>query len=105
MTVIFILIFPDTLALFYIEADSSDFATGGILFQVFQEDSKWHLVIFISKFLSPVEHNYKIYNKKILAIIYTLEEWHYFIKGAAILVEIWINYKNLKYIMTTKKLN
>ena len=32
------------------------------------------LVAFYSKFLSPVERNYKIYNKEMLAIIHTLEE-------------------------------
>ena len=68
-------------------------------------DGKWCLVAFYSKFLSPVEHNYEIHNKEILAIIWTLEEWRYFLKGIACPVEIWTNYKNLEYFMIAKKLN
>jgi len=65
--------------------DSCDFATRVVLFQIFKEDGEWHLVTFLSKFLSSVKYNYKIYNKKILVIIYVLEEWHYFLEGFVIL--------------------
>jgi len=34
-----------------------------------------------------------------------LEEWRHFLEGATHPVEIWTNYKNLKYFMTAKKLN
>jgi len=60
---------------------------------------------FYSKSLFPVEQNYKIHDKKILAIIYTLEEWRYFLEEVAHLVEIWTDHKNLEYFMTTKKFN
>src|SRR6204780_2334157 len=60
---------PDSTRLFCIEADSSDFATGAVLSQISPVDEKWHPVAFISKSLSPVEHNYKIHNKEMLAII------------------------------------
>ena len=40
-----------------------------------------------------------------LTIIYVLEEWRYFLEEAKYLVEIWTNYKNLKYFMVAKKLN
>jgi len=32
--------------------------------------------------------NYKIHDKKILAIIHTLEEWRHFLEGVIYLVEI-----------------
>jgi hypothetical protein len=64
-----ILISPDSTQPFHIEADSSDFATRAVLFQVSPEDGKWHPVAFFSKSLSLVEHNYKIYDKEMLAII------------------------------------
>jgi len=37
-------------------------------------DGKWHPVAFYSESLSSVEHNYKIHNKEMLAIIQALEE-------------------------------
>ena len=60
---------------------------------------------FYSKSLSPVEQNYKIHDKEMLAIIRTLEEWRHFLEGARYLVEIWIDHKNLEYFMMAKKLN
>jgi len=62
-------------------------------------------VAFYSKSLSPVERNYKIHDKEMLAIIRVLEEWRYFLEGAWHPVEIWTDHKNLEYFMTTKKLN
>jgi len=91
--------------LFYIKANSLDFTTGAVLSQWLPGDEKWHSVIFYNKFLSLVEWNYEIYNKKILAIIHALEEWRHFLEGVRYPVEIWTNYKNLEYFMTAKKLN
>src|SRR6266540_4648946 len=75
------LISPDSTKPFCIEADSSDFATGAVLSQVSVDDRKWHPVAFMLKSLSPVECNYKIHNKKMLAIIRALQEWRHFVKG------------------------
>jgi len=90
---------------FHIEADSSDFASGAVLFQRLPGEEKWHLVAFYSKFLSPVEQNYKIHDKEMLAIIHTLEEWRHFLERARHPVEIWMDHKNLEYFMMAKKLN
>jgi len=38
------------------------------------KDNNWYLVVFYNKSLSLVEQNYEIHNKKILTIIYALEE-------------------------------
>jgi len=62
-------------------------------------------VAFYSKSLSPVERNYKIHDKEMLAIICALEEWRHFLEGAQHPVEIWTDHKNLEYFMTAKKLN
>jgi len=64
-----VLISPDPTKPFRIKSDSSDFATGAVLSQVSSEDEKWHPVTFLSKSLSPVERNYKIQDKEMLAII------------------------------------
>ena len=52
-----------------IEADTLDFATRAVLSQENLEDGRWHPVAFLSKSLSPVERNYEIHNKEMLAII------------------------------------
>jgi len=42
---------------------------GAVLSQISFEDEKWHPVAFLSKSLSPVEWNYEIHDKEMLAII------------------------------------
>lgn len=60
-----------------------------------------YLIAFFSKILNFTEYNYKIYNKELLAIIKCFE-----IKLKVIndLIKVIINYRSLKYFMTTKKL-
>jgi len=55
-----------------VEADASDYATGGVLLTKC-EDGKWRPVAFISKLLNAMEQNYKIQNKEMLAVIRYLE--------------------------------
>jgi len=69
-----ILASPQDLEPFCIEADSSDFASRAILSQKLPGEEKWHPVAFYSKSLSPVEQNYEIHDKEMLAIIHALEE-------------------------------
>ncbi len=100
-----VLAFPDDSRPFRIEADSSDFATGAVLSQQAESDGKWHPIAFFSKSLSPVERNYDIHDKEMLAIIRALEEWRHFLEGAQHQFEIWTDHKNLEYFMSAKKLN
>jgi len=100
-----VLVSPQDSELFWVEADSSDFATGAVLSQQSTTDGKWHPVAFYSKSLSSVEQNYEIHDKEMLAIIHALEEWRYFLERATHLVEIWTDHKNLEYFITAKKLN
>jgi len=100
-----VLVLPQDSEPFRIKADSSNFASGAVLSQQPPGEEKWHPVAFYSKSLSPVEWNYKIHDKEMLAIIRTLEEWRHFLEGARHLVEIWTDHKNLEYFMTAKKLN
>jgi RNase H-like domain found in reverse transcriptase len=87
---------------FRIEADSSDFATGAVLSQQSPESGKWHPVAFLSKSLSPVERNYEIHDKEMLAIIRAMEEWRQFLEGAEHQFEVWMDHKNLEYFMTVE---
>ena len=63
-----------------VEADASDYATGGILL-VKGADGKWRPVAFISKLLSPAERNYEIYDKEMLTVIWCLEDWRHYLEG------------------------
>jgi len=74
VTTALVLVLPQDLEPFCIEADSFNFASGAILSQQLPEEEKWHLVAFYSKSLSLVEWNYEIYDKEMLAIIRALEE-------------------------------
>jgi len=105
VTTALVLVSPQNSELFCIEADSSDFASGAVLSQRLPREEKWYLVAFYSKSLSPVERNYEIHDKEMLAIIRALEEWRHFLEGARHPVEIWTDHKNLEYFMTAKKLN
>ena len=67
-----ILAIPDIDKEMKVEADASDYATGGVLLTKC-EDRKWRLVAFISKSLNATEHNYEIYDKEMLAVIQCLE--------------------------------
>ena len=80
------------------EADSLDFATEAVLSQESLNDSKWHPVTFLSKSLSPVEYNYEIHDKEMLAVVRTIEEWRHFVEGAEHQFEIWTDHKNLEYL-------
>jgi len=100
-----VLVSPQDSEPFRIEADSSDFTSEAVLSQQLPREEKWHPVAFYSKSLSPVERNYEIHDKEMLAIIRALEEWRHFLEGAQHPVEIWMDHKNLEYFMMTKKLN
>ena len=59
---------PDLDKEFRVEADTSNFATGGVL-SVKREDDLWRPVAFISKALNETERNYEIYDKEMLEVI------------------------------------
>ena len=73
-------------------------------FQITPDIIAWHPVAFLSKSLSPVERNYEIHDKEMLAIVWALEGRH-FLEGTKHQFEIWMDHKNLEYFMMAKKLN
>ena len=98
------LVVPDIDKEMRVEADASEYATGGVL-SMKCEDEKWRLVAFISKLLNEVERNYEIHNREMLAIIKCLDEWRHLLEGAQSKFEIWSDHKNLEYFMSSQKLN
>ena len=84
------LAFPDDSWMYCVDADASDVATGATISQQSPEDRMWHPIAFFSKSLSPVEWNYEIHDKEMLAIIRALEEWRHFLEGTQCWVHICI---------------
>jgi len=87
-----------------LETDASDWASGGILSQ-YNDDGILQPVAYFSSKHSAQECNYEIYDKELLAIIKSLEEWRPELLGAQEPVEVITDHKNLEYFMTTKALN
>jgi len=54
------------------EVNALDYVTGRVL-SIEGEDGLWRPVAFLSKFLNETERNYEIHDKKMLAIIWELE--------------------------------
>ena len=99
-----LLVAPDINKEFRVEADASNFATGGVL-SVKCEDGKWRPVAYISKSLNEMEQNYEIHDKEMLAVIRCLEAWRHFLEGSHSKFEVWTDHKNLEYFMSNQKLN
>jgi len=64
----------------------------------------WHPVAFFSKSLDVHKRNYKIYNKKLLAVIWGLEEYRHHLEGHPHKIEIWLDHQNLTFFRTAQKL-
>jgi len=83
---------PDLDKEFRVEADASNYITGGVL-SMKCSDNLWRPVAFISKSLNDTERNYKIHNKEMLAVIRCLEAWRHFLEGTTVKFEIWTDHK------------
>jgi hypothetical protein len=86
------------------ETDASDFALGGTLSHI-AKDKKLHPNAFHSRKVSPAEINYEIHNKELLAIVDSFKAWRRYLEGPLHMVQVFTDYKNLEYFMTTKVLN
>ncbi|KAI3358251.1 hypothetical protein L3Q82_003249 [Scortum barcoo] len=101
-----ILIMPDPERQFVLEVDASGRGSGGSAFkQRSSEDQKLHPCAFFSKRLSPVERNYDIGNRELLAVKLALEEWRHWLEGSKQPFLVWTDHKNLEYIRSAKRLN
>ena len=55
------------------ETDTSGYTIRGVLSQ--EQEGKWKPIAFLSKMIQPVERNYEIYDKELLAIVEALAKW------------------------------
>ena len=99
-----ILLMPDFDKPFRLETDASDYDYGAIISQQ-SEIGHWLPIAYMSKQMLPVERNYVIYDKELLAIISALQTWHHYLEGSPHPIEIWSDHKNLEYFRTAQSLN
>ncbi|KEP45803.1 putative Transposon Tf2-1 polyprotein, partial [Rhizoctonia solani 123E] len=98
-----LLIQPNHNQPFFLECDSSDYATGAILSQKNQE-GKLCPVAYLSKTLTPAERNYEIYDKELLAIIRAFKEWRHLLEGTERPIRVLTDHKNLEYFTKGREL-
>jgi hypothetical protein len=55
--------------------------------------------------MSSIKGNYDIHDKERLTIIVVFQKWRVYFEGLKYPVKVLINYKNLTYFTTIKKLN
>ena len=103
LTSALVLILPDYDKLFTLITDASNYATGSILEQ---EDAFGHShpVAYFSKSLQPVECNYKIHNKELLAIIHSLKHFCHYLQGNKYCTKIFSDHANLQYFTMKQSL-
>jgi hypothetical protein len=87
-----------------VETDASEFALGSTLSQT-TEDKKLHLNAFHSRKFSPAKINSEIHNKELLTILDCFKACRRYLEGSLHTVQVFMDYKNLEYFMTTKVLN
>ena len=98
-----VLAIPRDDAPFRVEADCSQYTMGGVLAQLIE--GKLHLIAYRSQSLSPVERNYEIHDRELLAIMRALEDWRQYLLGATCPFEVWTDHQNLTYFNKAQKLN
>jgi hypothetical protein len=64
-----------------VETDASNFALRAVLSQK-GDDGRLHPVVFHSRKFTPVEINYEIYDKELLAIVDCFKVWRRYLEGA-----------------------
>jgi hypothetical protein len=86
LTSVLILKRPDYTKKYTVTTDTSDHAIGAVLSQ------EHGPIAFLSKTFTDVERRWSIYDKKLFAIIYTLEKWQHYLRNNILFEVITDNY-------------
>jgi len=87
-----------------VKTDSSNFAIAAILSQKF-EDGILRPVSFIFRKLSSGNLNYDVFDKEMLAMVFSITKWRYFLQGAEYKRIFYYNHHNRTYFMTAVSVN
>jgi len=61
------------------------------------------VIAYASRQLKPHEVNYPVHDLELAAIVFALRVWRHYLYGSQ--VQIFIDHKSLRYLMTQKELN
>ena len=87
-----------------IETDASDYAITAIISQISPDNGDLHPIAFYSRGMKPMELNYEIYNKELLAIFEAFQQWCNYLEGSTHTILVLLDHKNLEYFATIKQL-
>jgi hypothetical protein len=85
-----------------VETDASGAAYAGILSQKWEDG--WHPIAYFSRKFNGPELNYPIYDKELMAIVMSFQQWRHYLEGSPE-VEVWSDHENLKRFMSQTTLN
>ena len=94
----------DSIKELIIETDASDHTIRGVLMQEDSEGRQRPLG-YMSKIMNPVEQNYTISEKEMLAVIQTVKKWRKYLEGSRQKIKIITDHKNLTYFKEARILN
>ncbi|KAK3559058.1 hypothetical protein QTP86_001105 [Hemibagrus guttatus] len=100
-----LLVHPDPDKPFIVEVDASTTGVGAVLSQQQGNPSRLHPCAFFSRKLNPVERNYDISNRELLAVKLALEEWRHWLEGVKYPFLVLTDHKSLEYLRAAKRLN
>lgn len=100
-----ILSHPDPSCQFIVEVDASDTEVCAVLSQRDAVEQKLYPYAFFSRWLSPAEASYDVFNRELLAVVLTLQKWRHWLEGSTLQFVVWIDHQNLEYQCSAKRLN
>jgi transposase InsO family protein/predicted aspartyl protease len=93
----------------WLETDASNYVVAGVLSQMHPGPTGardlLRPVAFFSKRMVPAECNYDIYDKELLAIVRSFEEWRPELMQPEEPIKVKSDHRNLQWFMETKQLN
>src|SRR5882672_5848896 len=84
-----------------VETDASDYALAAVL-SITTPNGELHPIAFHSRTFSAPELNYDVHDKELLAIFEAFKQWHHYLEGSGLLIDVVTDHRNLQYFSTTK---
>ena len=84
------------------ETDTSDRALAATLLTYSEKEI--YPIVFHLRMLNDTELNYDTYDKELLTIFEVFKKWKHYLEETLILVEVFMDHKNLTYFCDTKSL-